>query len=987
VIGGSATRHELDAMHSRDGVEALSNGLVISMDPESVFLTPQSLKDSMNGTAMRAETLRSHLHSSGFRPDLISNHDSDGDPPSNGDFDDDDEDEDDDDDEGEFNRNSLRQSLRESDTLRSERVQWDCTQWFDHHRILFLSASILSALTSSLWVVIDSNSLRLSLMSLYLTMFLLSAVMLWRALWVVVCAVLWNLTQRRWFRRSATSPSCQGLFFCVNHSGTYIWWSSLSLAANALFLFVVHCPEHHHFGRLVAATSWSAIEVVEHSLECALVLSASLFLKTLLIRWLCLKHYLAGNLRKIKEMVRYEKWLKVLLKRKAIFSMKTEQFLDIAAPLMVDTVMLRLDVLFLQDEFNLFGLDNRAGTSSNNTSGHDQNSKRNEDEDQMAQQLVNTLTSSAIFTNCSQKEHALNVQSCILWIYNSKTKRVDVIDDNELDKICRLFAKFIVFSVTKNREHSTFRSPAENALAPRPGFAAMQSMFRQMDGPDAADADGYVDCDGDGDGDGGGGGAVVYDDGGGQHVVGRHLMMNGDGNVGGDGVPKTPRGPMATASSSSTASDAADECPPCPALKVVASDCGPTAPSFSSSTAPWFITEQEFLSCFSRHRRTKWGVSAWKEMNVSEQQLTRKELHRWLYGYLHSLIFLKQALSSYPELLSNLDLSSNVFVAFAMFLVFLLIFGVEFTDSMATYASTVAILAVFGRNVFTQFFDAIYLIFVLCPFEVGDTVIIDGARFQISAIHIMATEMITAVSAGNTVVTKCNSSLMGKDISNLSRTPNPYHHLTFYVSQNTTTRQLNELKTKIDSFIRSEMNNDIRDTWFVMQGVDRECRMNISLFVGSIYSFSDNNAMWRQIHILNKQIREEVTKMGVQYRRFSANEVTLKYHPHELVAATESMSLPPAAGGGHRAGHRRRRNQQNREQQRIPPSGTASAPTSTSTSPPTLQSSSRMQSHGMLVQGARTVSASRNSMTASVFRKRNSMSCQLQTQGLHSWAE
>jgi len=303
------------------------------------------------------------------------------------------------------------------------------------------------------------------------------------------------------------------------------------------------------------------------------------------------------------------------------------------------------------------------------------------------------------------------------------------------------------------------------------------------------------------------------------------------------------------------------------------------------------IREQEFLECFTRHGRTRLGIEAWKDMNVSEQELTRTELQRWLKSYLHSLIFLKQALSSYPELLSNLDMSSSVFLVFIMFLVFLLIFGVEFTDSIATYASTVAIFAVFGRNVFTQFFDAVYLIFVLCPFEVGDTIIVEGERFTVSAIHVMSTDMITAISAGNIVVTKSNSSLIGKDIHNLSRTTNPYHHITFYVSQNTTTLQLNELKMRIDTFIRTKMQSDIRDTWFVLQGVDKECRMPISLFLGSVYSFSDNNAMWRQIHIINKEIRDYVTAMGIQYKRFSSQDVRLMMDGPAMPAFDDPSSV------------------------------------------------------------------------------------------------
>merc|ERR1712152_71455 len=82
-------------------------------------------------------------------------------------------------------------------------------------------------------------------------------------------------------------------------------------------------------------------------------------------------------------------------------------------------------------------------------------------------------------------------------------------------------------------------------------------------------------------------------------------------------------------------------------------------------------------------------------------------------------------------------------------------------------------------------------------------------------------------------------------------------------------------KSRIDKFIRTKMKNDINDIWFILDGVDKECRMKISLFLGSLYSFSDSGLMWRQYHLINMQIAKLVKEMDIQYKRFSAQDIQL----------------------------------------------------------------------------------------------------------------
>lgn len=112
-------------------------------------------------------------------------------------------------DEGDFNRNSLRQSLREEENLFIQK--WDCSQWLRQHRVLFFSTVILSAATSSLWIMIDSKTLNLSLLTLYLFICVLSVGTICRCLWIITSKTARIATQQRWqwCGKDTSSSACQ----------------------------------------------------------------------------------------------------------------------------------------------------------------------------------------------------------------------------------------------------------------------------------------------------------------------------------------------------------------------------------------------------------------------------------------------------------------------------------------------------------------------------------------------------------------------------------------------------------------------------------------------------------------------------------------------------------------------------------------------------------------------------------------------------------
>eukprot|EP01083_Nonionella_stella_P148399 469605_1 len=284
------------------------------------------------------------------------------------------------------------------------------------------------------------------------------------------------------------------------------------------------------------------------------------------------------------------------------------------------------------------------------------------------------------------------------------------------------------------------------------------------------------------------------------------------------------------------------------------------------------VTQIQFMRRFMMRNKQKQGLKAWKKMhfNSNNEILTKNEMRSWLYSYLRRLIYLRQTLDSYHSILSNMQNVSAAFVIFLLCFVFLLIFDFDFVSSISVFFSFTAICAVFGQNSFVQYFDGFCFVFVVAPYSIGDVVLVDGARFIVKEINVMSTVLLDPCNA---VTIENNSFLLKKQIKNLTLTDYSRHILRFYVSQLTTTQQLNALKRRMESFVSTKMSNDISDVWFILDGVDEECRMQLRLIVSSFYSFSNKYAMLQQYHQIQMKVHQIIIDLGIEYRRFSNQDI------------------------------------------------------------------------------------------------------------------
>ena len=276
-----------------------------------------------------------------------------------------------------------------------------------------------------------------------------------------------------------------------------------------------------------------------------------------------------------------------------------------------------------------------------------------------------------------------------------------------------------------------------------------------------------------------------------------------------------------------------------------------------------YLIESDFVASFGKHRR-KEAAKAWYSFDYCRTgKVSVSKLNRQLNRWLRDLVYLKQSFDSFHGILNNLDNITAVFMIFVLIFLFLLVFNFDFQESISIYFSIIAIAAVFARNALSQMMDSITFIFLLHPFSVGDVIRMKNVRYTVLQINLLS--CVFEDMWGNIEIIN-NSSLVNQQITNLSRSTNPYHNLTVYVSQYTKTEQLRELRDRFQDFIDRKMSFDVYDVWFVVTSVDKECRLQVSLWVGGYISFADARTRWRHHTQMMIALREIVHDLQIEYQ-------------------------------------------------------------------------------------------------------------------------
>eukprot|EP00484_Ammonia_sp_Unknown_P024573 CAMPEP_0197027534 /NCGR_PEP_ID=MMETSP1384-20130603/7432_1 /TAXON_ID=29189 /ORGANISM="Ammonia sp." /LENGTH=731 /DNA_ID=CAMNT_0042456395 /DNA_START=77 /DNA_END=2272 /DNA_ORIENTATION=+ len=285
------------------------------------------------------------------------------------------------------------------------------------------------------------------------------------------------------------------------------------------------------------------------------------------------------------------------------------------------------------------------------------------------------------------------------------------------------------------------------------------------------------------------------------------------------------------------------------------------------------VDKEDFIACFTKGRNKKhpkytMAVNAFRRMHVDRNNiaidlpLQKAEITRFLYVYLRRLIYLKQTLISYVYLNSNLSAALTIFMIFIFCIICLLIFEFDFIQSISVFFSITALFALFGSSVFQQIFNGIAFVFVVAPYNIGDFILMDGARHIIKRINLITTVMVKASS--NTTIIVYNSSLMGKNIENLTVTARSRLEFKVNVSQFASAESIDLLIKKVEKYVADSA--ELVDSAGLLTGVNEFYQMGITFYIGSFLSFS-NSRIFDQRHNILMFIHKAIHELNIQPKR------------------------------------------------------------------------------------------------------------------------
>mmetsp|Transcript_61135 Transcript_61135/g.97266 ORF Transcript_61135/g.97266 Transcript_61135/m.97266 type:complete len:149 (-) Transcript_61135:133-579(-) len=126
----------------------------------------------------------------------------------------------------------------------------------------------------------------------------------------------------------------------------------------------------------------------------------------------------------------------------------------------------------------------------------------------------------------------------------------------------------------------------------------------------------------------------------------------------------------------------------------------------------------------------------------------------------------------------------------------------------------------------------------------------------------MTTVMVKTMTNSTIIVN--NSSLMGKQIENLTVTASGSHVLKVYVSQFATAEQIDLLITKVRQYVADSA--ELQTMTPILDGVNEHYQMGINFYISSFFSFS-NSRIFDQKHNILMFIHKAIHELNIQPKR------------------------------------------------------------------------------------------------------------------------
>eukprot|EP01084_Bolivina_argentea_P093952 168925_1 len=186
-------------------------------------------------------------------------------------------------------------------TRGDHKARCNCCLWLHKYKSSIILTILISLALVCLQLLVDRDDMSMSTIYLEFALILVALWLTFRLLWGLISYALFVCTANHWCIHRFSNV--ETLVFYIQHSIYYLGYSLF-----LTFCYVVFGYQQTHHGEmervddLIDNADPKMVESIEKLFLCGMVLFYGLFVKTILIRWICLHHYLSSQLVKIKKI-------------------------------------------------------------------------------------------------------------------------------------------------------------------------------------------------------------------------------------------------------------------------------------------------------------------------------------------------------------------------------------------------------------------------------------------------------------------------------------------------------------------------------------------------------------------------------------------------------------------------------------------------------------------------------------------------------------
>ncbi|KAJ3302013.1 hypothetical protein HDV03_005489 [Kappamyces sp. JEL0829] len=201
---------------------------------------------------------------------------------------------------------------------------------------------------------------------------------------------------------------------------------------------------------------------------------------------------------------------------------------------------------------------------------------------------------------------------------------------------------------------------------------------------------------------------------------------------------------------------------------------------------PYFTKEEEAIEAFSLFDRDKSGHVSYEEIRttVSAVYKERRDLNA--------------ALSDLSQALGHLNIILYGFSCLITLLIAMPIFGIRIESILPFTSLFLALSFIFG-GALKNVFDCVIFVFNQHPFDAGDKIMLEGSTYIVEELSLLT----SVLKQEGKISYIPNSSLAGKNITNIRRSGDMTEYVKIFVPYGTQTTQMRQVHERLREFVRS----------------------------------------------------------------------------------------------------------------------------------------------------------------------------------------